>query len=829
MKDHILSRHCSIAIFGLLTLAIVPAFPQEPVPKEAFANVWGDLAAADAEQAYRAAGRLMLQPEAAVKLLGEHLQPVQAPDLEQIQAWVADLASLNFKVRDKATIALVAQGELAEQPLRKALEGKLELETRRRVQNVLDKLDQPITAPDKLRQVRAVEVLETIGTPQAVALLRQLGKGYAEHRQTRHVQESLHRLKERTPSSEALLAWMKNPPVAKDDPWPFGVRTRLGTTRFRHEGPGRASAFSPDSRLVISHDDKAIYLWNRATGNLERKFALAVNSLAVAPQGTLLAFGVGNRGQPGGIVCFDWQTGKETRRLDLPVDVMPRFLTFSADGDKVLSISSDESLRLWDLKSGMLSTLWKPDGNLQKLQAVSADGAFAITGSRRAYYVLDLKKNQKHALPSIDRDPRHVAFSPDASLVALGSEFDDGLLICETATGKLRWRSGNGIGVMIYSVRFTPDGKTIAASSYRQEIALWDVNTGKYLRSMKGSQDRNLSAISPDGRWLTTTGVALGVWDIETGQPAGAEIGHLTTSEGVRLSKAFDWIATYDHKYVHLWNPLTGEQKRKIDTGGTFIRGIAVSSDGKWIAAANPGPGEGFVKVWDASTGQLRYKFAGHGVREFGRQTELQFSTDDRYLLSWGDDYYLRKWDMKTGRALQEHSTRIPGIDPDDDRFGFRFVLPAWTPRGDRFLMVDQTGDVHNFDVNTGAKGPTVKVRPTDFGPSIYSQTARLIAICGRGFDLAVHDTTTGKLILNVATPARPRALAFAPDERALALALEDRVIVYELASEKIRLTFPARAHALAFASDGRFLTTAMADTTTLVWDLALLAEGRDK
>ena len=58
---------------------------------------------------------------------------------------------------------------------------------------------------------------------------------------------------------------------------------------------------------------------------------------------------------------------------------------------------------------------------------------------------------------------------------------------------------------------------------------------------------------------------------------------------------------------------------------------------------------------------------------------------------------------------------------------------------------------------------------------------------------------------------------------------MADKIAVVEIATGKVRLNFAAKARALTFSSDGRFLAAAMADTTALLWDLALLAEGSKK
>ena len=72
------------------------------------------------------------------------------------------------------------------------------------------------------------------------------------------------------------------------------------------------------------------------------------------------------------------------------------------------------------------------------------------------------------------------------------------------------------------------------------------------------------------------------------------------------------------------------------------------------------------LRVLDSRAGREIYHLPGHG--EFGIRRLLGFSSDSRSLVSWGDDYYLRVWDMKTGKARLEHPIRPKGIDfPKDE------------------------------------------------------------------------------------------------------------------------------------------------------------------
>ena len=123
--------------------------------------------------------RLIAAPADAFLCLRFRLKPVEGMDEKAIERLVADLDSDNFAVREQATKKLRKLGELAEPACRKALASRPTLEMSRRLRALLDEVSQrqwPLT-PEILRQVRAVEVLERIGTPGARELLEALSRG----------------------------------------------------------------------------------------------------------------------------------------------------------------------------------------------------------------------------------------------------------------------------------------------------------------------------------------------------------------------------------------------------------------------------------------------------------------------------------------------------------------------------------------------------------------------------------------------------------------------------------------------------------------------------
>jgi hypothetical protein len=172
------------------------AKPAELSPKEREA-LWAALGGRDAAEAYRAVRTLTRAGEQAASFLADRLQPIPAADPRRITRLIDELGSGRFTARAKAEAELEKLEELAEPALRRALEGEPgSLELRRRVERLLQRLEGPVASAGRLRLLRAVEVLEHVGTP-GVQPLRKLSAGAPEAWLTREARAALGRLNRR--------------------------------------------------------------------------------------------------------------------------------------------------------------------------------------------------------------------------------------------------------------------------------------------------------------------------------------------------------------------------------------------------------------------------------------------------------------------------------------------------------------------------------------------------------------------------------------------------------------------------------------------------------
>jgi WD40 repeat protein len=155
---------------------------------------WRHLAGRDAEAAYDAVLALVAIPEESVAFLAGRLQPAEAPSKAQLTQWIADLGAASFRLREEADAHLTAALELARAALKQALSGKLSVEARRRITELLAQLDAMTYPPALLQQLRAVEVLERVATPAARQLLESLAAGAPEATLTIEATASLARM-----------------------------------------------------------------------------------------------------------------------------------------------------------------------------------------------------------------------------------------------------------------------------------------------------------------------------------------------------------------------------------------------------------------------------------------------------------------------------------------------------------------------------------------------------------------------------------------------------------------------------------------------------------
>jgi hypothetical protein len=172
-----------------------PEAVKDDLPATRLQTLWDNLADEDDARALRAQRALFAAAKQGVPLLKERLKPVDYGDAEKrILRLIADLDDDDFDVRETASAELAKAGHAAGRALRKARENPASAEAKRRLDELLKNAADDALPPEQLRLLRAVEVLERVGTPEAGEVLQALAKGTAGAEPTEAAKAAVERL-----------------------------------------------------------------------------------------------------------------------------------------------------------------------------------------------------------------------------------------------------------------------------------------------------------------------------------------------------------------------------------------------------------------------------------------------------------------------------------------------------------------------------------------------------------------------------------------------------------------------------------------------------------
>jgi WD40 repeat protein len=397
-------------------------------------------------------------------------------------------------------------------------------------------------------------------------------------------------------------------------------------------------------------------------------------------------------------------------------------VSYSPDGARVASASADNTVRVWDARSG---------------------AELAVLRGHKGEVI-------------------SVSYSPDGARIVSGSK--DWMLRLWDARSGAELACLQGHRGDVTSVAFTPDGKRIVSGSTDRTLQVWDARSGEQLACLRGHEGPITCArYSSNGLCITSAyryDAAMRVWDARSGAELLVLRGHERTVTSVSHSPDGERIisGSWD-KTLRLWDVRSGAELAVLRGHEGEVTSVSYSPDGARIAS---GSDDETVRVWDARSGAELSVLRGHE----GKVTSVSYSPDGARITSGSDDETVRVWDARSGAAV-------------DVLRGSKCVQndllcpkgPSFSPAGDRIAtMEDGDHTVRLWDVRSGAELAVLRGHEGPLNGVAFSPDGTRLASGSADETVRVWDARSGaELIVLRGHEGNVNSVAYSADGTRLA------------------------------------------------------------
>jgi len=590
---------------------------------------------------------------------------------------------------------------------------------------------------------------------------------------------------------------------------------------LKHSDDVTSAAFSPDGKYILSGSWNTVKLWDLASGQEIRNFSgqtKSVDFVAFSPDGKRFLSSSYDKNRT--VKLWDVASGIELRTFLVPDDrrnmTISTHIVFSPDGKQILSCFSDNTLKLWDTATGQEIKTFSGHTDYVISVAFSPDGKQILSGSAdNTVKQWDVASGQEIRTKGWYNRVISVAFSPDGKRILCdsgrsgtrlwdavsGQEIRriDTYAIAFSLDGQQVVYGGNaflylldavsGQGLRLFTgpseavtcVAISHDGKQVLTGSKDTTIRLWDVESGRMLRTYRGRHSYGISSVafSPDGKQFLSSSHAdrdpsqdtVILWNVESGSQRGFHLDDTVNSvvfspDGKQILSCSGTTLGNDYS-IKLWNTADHimsffgvHDKDKIKTFpgcSAWVISVAFSPDGKQIIAGlgSYGSSDGItVKLWDVASGREVIKFSGHKYsvisvafspdgKQFLSSSDtvklcdtatgqeirtisdgyghVAFSPDGKQILSCSENNTLKLWDKESGQEIRTFSGHSAGISS--------FAI---SPDGTRIVTGSSDGTARLWDVATGKEivkfisffGNNIQVASASRGLTVETETA---------------------------------------------------------------------------------------------------------
>ena len=558
-----------------------------------------------------------------------------------------------------------------------------------------------------------------------------------------------------------------------------------------------------------------------------------IGAAVFAPDGTWIAA----CSREGRVQIWDATTGDSQERSDLPQTWFWELPSSAAaqgpDNLRQPSHSIKQLLgrspSLNDIPVSYIQINWGAQySNWANGLDVAPDGSWIATGSVYGGSVLIIDPASGDLIRLLDGPHElasQIAIGPDGTWLAVSTHMGKAVNILDAATGEIRHSlAGHNLLRRLTEGSFQIHNKVeiavsrngdsrLLATADVDNIRVWDVISGELLRSYGGSATTAL-AVAPDGTWLAA-GSADGdvtLWGMADGtetrlvREPGPE-GKLASIAAIAIFPDSKRLALASGKTIEIW-AATGAFSHSLVNHGNWVNSLAVSPNGKWLAA---GSADGTVHTWDVGTGM------DNDAEVIPRDvppmvTAIAAAPDGAWLVTGDENGLAQIRDASSGEvrhSLTGHTEWVGTVAVAG--------TGEWLATGseDDTARIWTAADGTIRHILRGHTAPVVDVA--------ISPDSTWLVTAGQDHTARIWNAATGEPLHVLKGHAHPvNAVAVAPSGRWLVTAGGDATAAIWSADGTLRHFLDGHSgplHAVAVSPDSRWVATVGRDGTTWIWE----------
>ncbi|WP_413166215.1 CHAT domain-containing protein [Capilliphycus salinus ALCB114379] len=500
-----------------------------------------------------------------------------------------------------------------------------------------------------------------------------------------------------------------------------------------------------------------------------------------------------------------WNLDGSLRRTINAHDSDVYAVAFSPDGQTIASASQDKTVKLWNLDGSLRTTIKAHNAEVYGV-AFSPNGQIIASSSRdKTVKLWNLDGTLITTIKGHQKPVRSVAFSPDGQTLASASE-DNTLKLWNLKTPQtpVLQTTLNGHRGGVFGVAFSPDSQTVASASLDGTVKLWN-RDGSLQKTLTGHDNQVYAvAFSPDGQTIASTSAdqTVKLWNRE-GSLQKTLSGHNNEVWKVAFSPdGQKLVSASGDKTVRLWQ-LHNSLLTPLKVSDEEVWGVAFSPDGQTVASASR---DKIVKLWNRDD-SLRSTLSGHTAEVSG----VAFSPDGQTIASASWDRTIKLWngDGTLRQTLTDHKDLVYAV-----AFGPEGLMASassdktvklWKLQPNGKATVLKTLDGFNsqvWDVAFSPDGQTLAAGSRDGTVKIWNHQGVLLA--------TVQDHQGGV-----------KSLAFSADGQILASASQDKTVKLWNLDGSLRTTIKhdVEVWGVAFSPEG-LIASATQDGTVQLWSV---------